>query len=249
MLQLNKLYNMDCLEGMKLIPDNIIDLVVTDPPYKIISGGVTIQPNKNEPKGIFNRRDKRKDRSDNARNGKMFNENDIKFSDWLPEIFRILKDATHFYVMCNDRNMQEMLNESKKVGFKLVNILVWKKNNCTPNRYYMKNAEFVLLFRKGKAITINNVGTKQCLEINNIIGNKQHPTEKPIELMKTYIENSSIENQIVLDPFMGSGTTAIAAMNTKRNFIGFELDKDYCDIANKRIEAAQAQQTIFEGVR
>ncbi len=245
MLEMNNLYNMDCMEGMKQIPDNSIDLVVTDPPYKIISGGVTKIPTGNEPSGIFNRREKRKDWSDNARSGKLFNHNDIKFSEWLPEVFRVLKGKTHFYVMCNDRNMQEMLNECEKVGFKLVNILVWKKNNCTPNRYYMKNSEFIILFRKGGAKTINKSGSKQCMDIPNIIGNKQHPTEKPIELMKILIENSSQENEIVLDPFMGAGSTALACKESNRQFIGFELDKYYCDIANKRINNKQAQIKLF----
>lgn len=235
MIEINNIYNMDCLEGLKQIPDNSIDLVVTDPPYRIISGGVTKTAKGNEPKGIFNRRDKREDWSDNARNGKLFNFNDIAFQEWLPDIFRVLKNKTHFYVMCNDRNMASMLNECERVGFKLVNILVWKKNNCTPNRYYMKNCEFILLFRKGNARTINMAGTKQCLEVNNIIGNKLHPTQKPIKLMKILIENSTNKNDIVLDPFMGVGSTMLAALKTDRQFIGFEIDENYYNIAAERI--------------
>ena len=75
-------------------------------------------------------------------------------------------------------------------------------------------------------------------QINNIIGNKQHPTEKPIELMKLYIENSSNQNDTVLDPFMGSGSTGVACKNINRNFIGIELDENYFNIAKKRIEEA-----------
>ena len=71
-----------------------------------------------------------------------------------------------------------------------------------------------------------------------IIGSKAHPAEKPVPLMSFYIKNSTNEGDIVLDPFMGSGTTAIACVNTGRNFIGFELDKHYCDIANERIQKA-----------
>ena len=231
-----KLLHGDCLELMKDIPDKSIDLIVTDPPYKIISGGVTKIPTGNEPSGIFNRREKRKDWSDNARSGKLFNHNEIRFEEWLPDVFRVLKEKSHFYVMCNDRNMQEMLNECEKVGFKLVNILVWKKNNCTPNRYYMKNSEFILLFRKGGARTINNAGSKQCMEIPNIIGNKLHPTEKPVELMEIFINNSSNPNDTVLDPFIGSGTTGVACKNLNRNFIGIELDDKYFEIAKERIE-------------
>lgn len=238
MIELNSLVQGDCLEVMNDIPDKSIDLVLTDPPYKIISGGVTIIPNKNEPKGIFNRRDKRKDWNDNARNGKMFNHNDIKFSQWIPEIYRVLKDSSHFYVMCNDRNMQELLNVCTHNKFKLVNILAWKKNNVTPNRYYMKNMEFILLFRKGRAKSINNLGSKQCFEINNL-RNKNHPTEKPISLMKILIENSSNMGDLILEPFAGAGSTIIACKELNRNYIGIEISPEYCEIIRKRIANTQ----------
>ena len=104
----------------------------------------------------------------------------------------------------------------------------------------MKNCEFVIFCRKGKAKYINNIGdSKTVHEFNNISGKKVHPTEKPIELMKFYIENSSEENDTVLDPFMGSGSTGVACVNTFRNFIGFEIDENYFNIATKRIEEAQ----------
>ena len=243
-MELNKIYNMDCLEAFKLIDDSSIDLVVTDPPYKIISGGCRTVGDKCG--GIFN---KRKDTIDIpflenlddeqiklARSGKLFKSNDIKFSEWIPEVYRVLKSQTHFYVMCNDRNMQEMLNTATQLKFQLVNILAWKKNNVTPNRYYMKNLEFILMFRKGAAKTINNKGSKQCFEISNIIGNKLHPTEKPVELMRILIENSSNENEIVLDPFIGSGSTALACIELNRKYIGFEIDEEYYDISNNRID-------------
>ena len=100
----------------------------------------------------------------------------------------------------------------------------------------MKNAEYILFLRKGKAKTINNVGSKTVHEFDNIIGNKLHPTEKPIELMELYITNSSNTGDVVLDPFMGVGSTGLAALKNDRKFIGFEIDKKYYDIAEKRLE-------------
>lgn len=237
MLETNHIYNMDFLDGVQLIPDNSIDLVVTDPPYKIISGGCRIKDNGDECSGILNRRrdEKRTDCVDEVRSGKIFKHNEIKFEQWIPEIYRILKDKTHFYVMTNDRNIQEILNISISNKFQLVNLLAWKKNNCTPNKYYMKNMEFILMFRKGSARNINNMGSKQCFEIPNIIGNKLHPTEKPVELMEVLIKNSSNENEIVLDPFSGSGSTAVACVNTNRQYLAFEIDKDYFELSCKRI--------------
>ena len=120
--------------------------------------------------------------------------------------------------------------------------MTWKKNNCTPSQFYMKNCEFVIFCRKGKAKYINNIGdSKTVHEFNNILGNKVHPTEKPIELMKFYIENSSSKNDIVLDPFMGGGSTGIASLNSNRNFIGFEIDENYFEIATNRINGTKQE--------
>lgn len=230
---LNRIYNMDCIEGMERLYKKYgecLDLVVTDCPYKTISGGARKNKKGNETSGILNR-----STSKESRLGTFFSFNNIKFSEWVPHVYNLLKDGTHFYVMVNDKNVREMLNVCVESGFKEVNILAWKKNNCTPNQFYMKNMEFILMFRKGKARHINEMGSKQFFEIDNIKGTKLHPSEKPVELMEHLIRNSTNENEIVLDPFMGSGTTAIAAINTNRNFIGFELDKQYYEIANQRI--------------
>lgn len=217
-----ELLNGDFLELSKNIPDNSIDLIVTDPPYKCISGG---KPHlKTQPSGILSKND-----------GKVFAHNNISANDYFHELYRILKDNTHCYIMTNTLNIENFLSVAKKVGFKLHNILIWKKNNATPSRWYMKNCEYILFFRKGKAKTINNVGTKQVIEVDNIIGSKVHPTEKPVELMKILIENSSYIGDLVLDPFMGSGSSGIAALKLNRRFIGVELDTEYFNIAQKRI--------------
>ena len=134
-----------------------------------------------------------------------------------------------------------MLNTAMKIGFKLHNLLVWKKNNCTPNQYYMKNAEYILFFRKGKAKYINHIGTKTVLEIDNV-KNRVHPTQKPLELIELLVLNSSDEGNCILDPFMGSFTTAVACINTNREYIGFELDKDYYEIGLERIRRAHIER-------
>lgn len=114
-------------------------------------------------------------------------------------------------------------------------------------QYYMSQFEYILFFRKGKGVKINNCGTSDILSIPNKKtkdenGKNLHDTEKPIELMQILVENSSKENDVVLDPFMGSGTTAKMALETNRNFIGFEISKEYCDIANKRIEQVKLKR-------
>ena len=229
--EINKIYNEDSCKSIQDLPDNCVDLVVTDPPYKVISGG------NNTPKWISGYGSSVLSKND----GKIFEHNDIDFEQWIPQIYRILKNDTHFYCMCNVLNIKEIMDICESVGFKLHNILMWEKNTANANRWYMKNCEFTLFYRKGKAKSINNPSSKMIHKFDNIVGNKLHPTEKPVELMKLYIENSSNKNDIVLDPFMGSGTTAVACKELERNYIGFEIDKAYFDICQKRLNGIKQQ--------
>jgi len=215
----------DCLELMKSIPDASIDSIITDPPYKTISGG-----NKT-PAWISGYGNSVLHKND----GKIFKHNNINHKDWLNESYRILKNNSHIYIMSNLINLFDLQAIAISTGFKLHNLLVWEKNTANANRWYMKNCEYVLFMRKGNAKSINNASSKTVHKFNNIIGNKIHPTEKPIELMELYVSNSTKNNQIVLDPFMGSGTTGVACKNLNRNFIGIELDEIYFNIAKERI--------------
>ena len=223
-----KLYNDDCLNVLKEIDDNSIDLVVTDPPYEVITGGRNGGV-KGKPSGIL---------TENKQLMKSIPKADL----WLSECFRVMKDGTHIYIMTNTLNLTNYLNIINSVGFKLHNLLVWNKNNTTPNRWYMKNCEYVIFARKGFAKSINNPSSQTVHNFNNIIGNKQHPTEKPVDLMKLYVENSSQVGDMVLDPFMGSGSTGVACKELGRNFIGVELDKQYFDIAESRINNVETKE-------
>ena len=227
----------DCLEVLKNIPDNSIDLVCTDCPYKVVSGGCS-------GKSLFSASKYLKNAKEVAQ-GKMFRFNDIKFENWLPEVYRVLKEGTHCYIMINGRNLAELQKQAEKVGFVFQQLIVWEKGNAMPNNWYLQACEFILMLRKGKARKINKRNTKNILKIKNIIGNKCHPTEKPIELMEVLIANSTNENDIVLEPFAGGGSTCIAARNLKRRFIGIEIDEKYAKIANERLKQAQRQQTLF----
>ena len=224
-----ELYQGNSVDILKIIPSESVDLVVTDPPYKVISGG---KPNrsKNAPSGILSKND-----------GKIFTHNDVEIEEWLPEVYRVLKDRTHCYIMCNLINLWHYKEVAEQVGFNIHNLLVWKKNNCTPNKWYMKNQEYILFLYKGKAKFFNNCGCKVIHVFDNP-KNKVHPTEKPVELMKLYIENSSNENDIVLDPFIGGGGTGIACAISNRRFIGIELDEEYFYIAKNRIEESYKTQ-------
>jgi len=223
-METNKIILGNAIELMKILPNESIDLVVTDPPYKTITGGDSDGANSARPKGML------------EGNRKLFKEQNVDPATWIPEVYRVLKQNTHCYIFTNTLNLQTMLSISEKAGFKLHNLLVWEKNNCTPSQYYMKNCEYILFLRKGNAKWINDIGgSKTVHKFNNIIGNKIHPTEKPVDLLKFYINNSSNDGDIVLDPFMGSGSTAVAALETNRNFVGYEIDPMYHEIAINRL--------------
>lgn len=218
-----ELYLGDCLEVMKNIPSESVDCIVSDVPYKVISGGNKRE--KGKPSGILAKND-----------GKIFDCNDITPSQYMKDLYRILKEETHCYIFINFLNLQEMMEEAQKAGFKLHTLLIWKKNNKTPSRWYMKNQEYILFMRKGKAKPVKNGGVGHILEFNNIKGKKLHPCEKPVDLLELLIQNSTNENDIVFDPFMGSGSTGVACLNTNRKFIGIEIDEHYFNVSKNRLE-------------
>lgn len=223
---------MELLQG---IEDNSIDLIFTDPPYKMISRG-----QKGGVAGMLS--------TDLADEGKIFKENDVKFKDWIPQIYRVLKNKSHCYIMINWNNLNELINVAESSGFDLQNILVWKKNNCTPSRWFMKNGEFIVMFKKGKAKPINNEGSKAIKEFENV-RNKIHPTQKPIKLIEYFIKNSSSKNDLVLDPFGGVFTTAIASYINGRNFISFEKDCEYYSLGKEWFKRVEKNRNYKEELR
>lgn len=249
------IYNDDCMNIFKQIESESIDLFITDCPYHIISGGCTNDPVKigryRETSGILQHRYANNDDSITwTRQGKLFKHNEIKFEEWLPEVYRVLKPNTHCYIMINPRNLKELWQKAEAVGFAFQNLLIWDKGNTTPNRWYMQCYELILMLRKGKAKNINVLGTKNILRIPNISGKKLHPTEKPAELMKILVENSSNEGETVMDAFMGVGGVGVACKSLNRNFIGVEIDENYFNIAKDRIEGNtknnMVQMNIFD---
>jgi site-specific DNA-methyltransferase (adenine-specific) len=255
--------------------NNKVDLVLTDCPYHIVGWWCSNWEywNKKQwtPKWIL-QRDKpvRKDAKWNkyywetkhvslcwvlndydsttyAKQGKLFKHNDIKFSDWLPYVYEILKEWCHCYIMINWRNLKELQQEAENVGFEYQQLLVWDKGNATPNRYYLNACEFILMLRKWPARNINEMWTKNILKVANIIWNKKHPTEKPVELMEIMIRNSTNEWDLVFDPFMWAWATAIASKRLNRKFVWTEIDERYYNIAIDRLvnEDKNRQQTLF----
>lgn len=236
-----RLINGNCVEWLSKIKNNSIDLIVTDPPYPVTSRG-----NAGNSGGMLQK--------DINKKGKVFKFNNIDCSEYAKEFYRILKDGSHCYIMTNHINLIKMLNtftdlrtdeekqnNIKPYGFHFIKSLIWNKGNKIMGQYYMSQYEYILFFRKGKGVKINNCGTSDILfipnkKIKDDNGKNLHDTEKPVELMQILIENSSKENNIVLDPFMGIGATGIACKHSNRRFIGIELDENYFKIAENRIK-------------
>lgn len=217
----------ECVEQLKLLPNDSIDLIVTDPPYKVTSRGSAGNSG-----GMLQKKINRK--------GQVFTHNNIDCAEYVPEFYRVLKDGSHCYVMTNHVNLIHMLNTFTSAGFHFIKSLIWDKGNKIMGQYYMSQFEYILFFRKGRGIKINNCGTSDILSIPNQKikgedGKNLHDTEKPVALMKILIGNSSQEGDTVLDPFMGIGSAGIACKVLNRNFVGIEIDEHYFNIAKSRI--------------
>jgi site-specific DNA-methyltransferase (adenine-specific) len=208
-----------------------VDCIVSDLPYKLESGGNTT----GEMGGKF-------DRSNYDNSGQII-DCDIEFDEVMPLLFPLIRQG-HVYFMVNNRYVAAVENAARAAGFRFHNWLVWDKSTGTPNRWYMKNCEFTLFCFAGAALPINDCGSRQLIRAPNVIGG-EHETQKPVELMAHYIGNSTAPGQTVLDPFMGSGTTGVAALQLGRKFVGIEITERHFDTACRRMERACRQPDMF----
>ena len=229
---MNKLINGDALKIMQDMIDKgvKVDAIITDPPYKLQRPGNT----KTESLGTGGWM---------GQAGKStevigFN-TDINFKNWLPLVYDLLNDNSYIFVMTNDFNLIDALNDFKDAGFHFTKLIIWKKPNKVVSPYFMQQKEYIIFGRKGGAKKLNLKGQSDVIETKHMPKiEKKHNSQKPLELMEILVETSTNENQTILDPFMGSGTTGLACKNLNRNFVGIELDKKYFEIAKERIEDA-----------
>lgn len=220
-MELDKIYNADCIECMISIPDESIDLIVTDPPYLM--------------KYKTNRR---KDKSHKFC-GEIFGDDDPDLIEkYVNECYRILKNNSACYMFCNINKVDIFKQLLEKAGFTIKKMIIWVKNNHTAGdlvAQYGKKYEIIFYVNKGRC-PIRNGRLTDVWEFPRVSGKKQlHQNQKPVNLIKQCIEKSSDPGAIVFDGFMGSGTTAIACLETGRRYIGYELDPEYYKIANDRI--------------
>lgn len=238
-----KIYNKDCLEFMKEIPDGSVDLIVTDPPYDIhvgIEGGSCSTH--------MGRSDRFK--NENVEDIKNFGTGyDIK--EFGKEFIRIMKEV-NIYFWCNKLQIPDYFNYYVNELDCKFEILTWHKMNCMPtyNNKFLTDTEYCLYFRKGSGLchptNYEDAKTFWYEPINQIDKAKWvHPTIKPLPMIEKIIRNSSNEGDLVFDPFLGSGTAAVAAQNLNRNFIGTEINPDYFKICNERLNEGGALNEFF----
>lgn len=147
----------------------------------------------------------------------------------------------NIYIWCSKAQIGKFINyfESKKCN---IDLLTWHKTNPIPtcNNTYLSDTEYCIFAREKGVKLYGNYHTKKKYYVSQInVADKKlyhHPTIKPLEIIQNLIINSSNEEDIVLDPFIGSGTTAVACANLKRNYIGFEIEQKYVDICNERLK-------------
>lgn len=232
------LINADCLEALSKIPNDKIDLVLTDPPYNL---GSFV---KNRDTNLHKMRDN------------FFGAagwDDLDFDEWVAamEIFfketaRVIKVGGSMIVFMSIIKVETIIKIAEKYGFYYKTTGIWHKKNPMPrnmNLHFVNSTEAWIYFTyKKRTGTFNNEG----MVIHDFIESSvtptsekkhgKHPTQKPESVMEHFVKLLTNENDWVIDPFMGSGTTGVVSKRMNRNFIGIELDKKYFEIAKKRIE-------------
>lgn len=233
------IYNDDCLKKMKHFPNNTIDMVFADPPYFLSNNGLSIHSGRivSVNKGTWDKKESHKDVKEFT-------------NKWIKECFRILKNNGSIWISGTQHNIFDVREAILQAGFSIINIIIWHKVDPPPLIFKNKfqfSYEFIIWARKGKKTTFNyqtmfSVYNEEMHDVWNLPAVQMcekkygyHPTQKPECLLERIILATTNENDIVLDPFMGSGTTVVVAQKLKRRGIGIEKEREYFDIARKRL--------------
>lgn len=250
-ININKIINGNCIEVLKTFPENYVDVIFADPPYFMQSTDKVLYraDGTGEFKGCDDEWDKYKD----------YNEYDSFCYEWLSECRRVLKKDGTIWVIGSFQNIYRIGFIMQNLGFWILNDIVWQKTNPTPNmsgsRFCnahetllwcskSKNSKFTFNYKTMKYLNGNKqdrsvwtLGICQGSErLKGADGKKLHSTQKPESLLDKIILSSTKPNDIVLDPFFGTGTTGVIAKKYGRNFIGIEQDEKYISAAKERIE-------------
>jgi len=235
-LELNRIYQGDCLDLMREMEDKSVDLVLTDPPYRI-SG---LPPGDSDIMSL------------GKYNSSTFTDitDGYPINDTLNEFKRILKKV-NIFVFCSNLQIPEIMGWGFNNKY-FTTLLVWNKTNSVPfaNGVWRQDAEFIIHIRESGAYFQGDAEIKR--KVTRLSANPSefgHPSEKPTRLIEKFLMIGSKADDLILDPFLGSGTTAVACKKLGRNFIGIEREPAYIAIAEKRLEKVNNHKiTDFFGV-
>lgn len=235
MINKYELLNKDAYKEIDSLSDNkiMVDHIITDPPYNI-SKKNNFTKMKNHRSGI---------------NFGKWDNGDFDLFSWIPKYSKILNRNGSMIIFCSYRFISYIANILEEASDMTVkDILVWQKSNPMPrnvNRRYVQDMEFAIwAVKKNSKWVFNKPNDKPYLRsffVSSVVCGKErtkHPTQKSLKVMKEIVLIHTNENQLILDPFMGSGTTGIAAVLLNRKFIGIEKDKTFFEIAQKRFKEA-----------
>jgi len=226
---INTIQNMDCVIGMQNIPDNSMNLIIADPPY-----GISKELNcKGQRLGTT------------AKLNFNFGAWDKLNNNWFEIALR--KTKGWMITFCAKKDVGFFMGKLEQQGFVAVDVLVWQKPDPVPLNAKSRflNAWEAVVIGKKPGSPWNSTYEHNIIKFQAPKGKSRfHPTQKPVGLIKKLIELTTKKNDLILDPFMGSGTTAIASIESKRKYIGFELSKEYWEQSIERIR--QLPQTLLD---
>jgi site-specific DNA-methyltransferase (adenine-specific) len=246
-------YLVDCLKFMRLMPTESVDVVFADPPYRLSNGGVTVRSGRlaSVDKGAWDR-------------SLGFEENHRFNLRWLKEARRILKPDGTLWVSGTHHIIFSLGFALGQLGFRVINDLIWHKPNAAPNAMHTSFThahETLLWASKGRGVrhTFNyelinapdpGAQVSSVWRIRTVPKSEKlhgyHPTQKPLRLVRRALLASTGEGDLVFDPFTGSGTTAVAAKELNRFFVGTELEREFAALAARRVEAAGRGSVLRE---
>jgi site-specific DNA-methyltransferase (adenine-specific) len=244
MIDVNKVHRMDAVEGLKKIPDGSVDLVITDPPYNIADASkLTVRKGK-----VITTME-----AWGAWDSLHPFDYEVLMMQLLSQCYRVLKPGGAMYLFTAREQNAFFIRKAVERGFTYRNVIAMVKRNPLPS--FFKNCwrsgfDLCMYLTKGKTRTFNFTSQQDLNSVYPYGSNfksTDHPTEKPIGLIRRYVAISSNPGDLVLDPFMGSGTTAVAAKQLGRRYLGFDTNADYIEMAEKRIGREGADSAATGG--
>jgi len=220
----NQVIHGDCIEKMDALPSNYVDLIVTDPPYL-----------------INYKTNHRQDKTHDFCTPIEGDTDKSLITNYIKQCYRIMKKDTAMYMFCSADKVDFFKQELEK-WFKIKNMIIWVKNNWTAGDLeasFGRQYEIIFLVNKGRK-KINGKRIQDVWFFDRVVGNQQvHQNQKPVDLIMQCIEKHSNEGELVFDGFGGSGSTAIACLKTKRNYLLVEKEEAYVNIIQERIKKGE----------